>query len=201
MPRIECLLWDFGDTLCDERFIWSSGPEWMAVYETFDADGLGASWNLGEIDTQTFAEAISGRLKLSPEDVVAHMTECCRAIRFFETTYAFFRARHRPQAIVTVNPDLFSEVIVPLAGFDRDCDAIVTSWEERSVDKRILNRLAIERMGLDCDNDAALLIDNKRINIDDWLGVGGAGYHHVGDEVFARDLATGLEAMAERIER
>ena len=40
MPRgksVECLLWDFGDTLCDERFIWSSGPAWMAVYESFDA--------------------------------------------------------------------------------------------------------------------------------------------------------------------
>ncbi len=25
-PPIQCLLWDFGDTLCDERFIWSSAP-------------------------------------------------------------------------------------------------------------------------------------------------------------------------------
>ncbi len=38
--RVQCLLWDFGDPLCDERFIWRNGPEWMDVYETFD-DGLG----------------------------------------------------------------------------------------------------------------------------------------------------------------
>jgi hypothetical protein len=98
---------------------------------------------------------------------------------------------------VTVNPDLFSEVIVPLCGLDRVCDAIVTSWEERTDDKRILNRVAMERMGIDCHNNAALLIDNKRSNIDDWLTLGGAGYHHVGDDAFARDVARGLEAMAE----
>ena len=35
-----------------------------------------------------------------------------------------------------------------------------------------MNRLAIERLGIGCANRAALLIDNKRINIDDWEGVG-----------------------------
>ena len=38
---IRCLLWDFGDTLCDERFIWSRGPAWIEVYATFD-EGLGS---------------------------------------------------------------------------------------------------------------------------------------------------------------
>ena len=63
MTHIRCLLWDFGDTLCDETFIWRSGPEWMEVYETFDDGGLGAAWNLGEIDTREFASQLSGRME------------------------------------------------------------------------------------------------------------------------------------------
>lgn len=197
MSLIECLLWDFGDTLCNEQFIWSSGPEWMEVYETFDDDGLGAQWSLGAIDTRTFAEVLAERMNRSPAFIVQHMTECCRAIQFFDRTYEFFRSRHLPQAIVTVNPDLFSDVIVPVCGFRNDCDVIVTSWEEHTVDKRILNKLAIERLGIECGNQAALLIDNKRSNIDDWIGVGGAGYHHVGDERFAMDVSSGIDALAE----
>jgi len=196
MPQIECLLWDFGDTLCDERFIWGSGPEWMEIYETFDEDGPGASWSLGEIDTCTFAETIAARLHRSADSVVAHMTDCCNRIQFFDKTYTFFKSKHLPQAIVTVNPDLFSDVIVPLCGFHDDCEVIVTSWEERSDDKRILNKLAIERLGLDIDNKSALLIDNKRSNIDAWISVGGSGYHYAGDEAFAVDVGRGVDAMA-----
>ncbi len=35
--RVQCLLWDFGDTLSRETFIWSSGPEWELVYQSFDS--------------------------------------------------------------------------------------------------------------------------------------------------------------------
>ena len=33
--QVQCLLWDFGNTLCRETFIWSSGPEWEAVYHDY----------------------------------------------------------------------------------------------------------------------------------------------------------------------
>ena len=41
---IDCLLWDFGNTLCHETFIWSSGPEWKTLYRSFD-EGIGRAWN------------------------------------------------------------------------------------------------------------------------------------------------------------
>jgi hypothetical protein len=206
MP-IRCLLWDFGDTLCDERFIWNSGPDWLEVYQSFDDGGLGASWNLGELDTRGFAARLSERMDRSVASIIAHLTERCNHIRFFEKTYAFFKARHLPQAIVTVNPDLFSEAIVPICGFAADCDAIVTSWEEGTIDKNILNRLAMQRMGLlddtcdggACENADALLIDNKQSNIDAWVGIGGAGYHYTNDATFERDASGGVDALATRL--
>ena len=115
MAQVEGLLWDFGDTLCDERFICSSGPECIR----------------------------------SPDSIIEDMTEFCTSIRFFERT-----------------------------------------------DRRILNRFAIERLGLNCENKAALLIDNKISNVTDWIGVGGSGYHHTGDAFFSSDAAAGIDAMA-----
>ncbi len=195
MSQIKCLLWDFGDTLCDERFIWSSGPEWMEIYQTFENDGLGAAWNLGEINTREFAAELSKHMGRSAESIVSHMTERCNHITFFHQTYEFFKARRLPQAIVTVNPDLFSDVIVPICGFDAQCDVIVTSWQEGTIDKNILNRLAIERIGLSCANGESILIDNKRANVDRWARIGGLGYVYTDDASFAHDVTNGIDSL------
>ncbi len=191
---IRCLLWDFGDTLCDERFIWNSGPEWMAIYDTFD-DGLGQAWCLGEVDTPAFAAELATRMTLSAEVIATHMRERCNHIVFHPFTYAFFRERHRPQAIVTVNPDLFSEVIVPRHRLDQAVDAIVTSWEETSDDKGRLCEVAIDRLGGGITPSEALLIDNRQDCLASWAARGGAGYLFTTDDAFRRDVADGIDAL------
>ena len=103
--RVQCLLWDFGDTLCDELSLWRVGPEWMEVYRSFD-DGLGAEWSLGDLDTRGFVAELAKRMPLTELEILAHLTRT-DLFEFFPFTYSFFRARHRPQAIVTVNPALF----------------------------------------------------------------------------------------------
>ena len=167
----------------------------MKVYETFDDDGLGTQWCLGEITTREFSEALGTRMKRTPRSIAAHMAGCCRSIRYFPHTYDFFKSQHLPQAIVTVNPDLFSEVIVPRWNLNQYCGAIVTSWEQRTDDKNILNRVAIERLGLNCRNGEALLIDNKQENFDRWLSRDCAAYLSTTDDQFGRDLADGIDAL------
>ena len=194
MP-IRCLLWDFGNTLCRETFIWSSGPEWEAVYRAFDG-GWAHGWNVGAMDSEEFARRASEHIALPPEQILAHMHERSRHIEFFEFTWAFFQRRHRPQAVVTVNPDLWSEVIVPLHGFDETADALVTSWEERTVDKGVLCSIALERLSLDCEPSEALLIDDKPANLDAWAERSGAGYLYVSDEAFERDVSKGIDHLA-----
>lgn len=168
----------------------------MEVYKSFDHNNLATAWNQGNLDIQTFAEALVPLLHLPADAIVARMIERCHEIQFYDQTYTFFKARHLPQAIVTVNPDLFSEVIVPVYNLNTQCDMIVTSWEEGTEDKRILNRLAIERMEVDCVPGEALLIDNKLSNVKDWVDVGGAGYHYQGDQQFIEDAADGIDALA-----
>ncbi len=190
-----CILWDFGDTLCDETFIWNSGPEWMDVYRTLDS-GLGASWNLGQMDTQRFAAELSQRMTLTADAIVAHMIERCQHVEFFARTYEFFKSHAVPQAIVTVNPDLFTNVIEPAYRLGQSCEAIVTSWQEQTVDKAALCKVAIERLGLSCSNRQALLIDNKRSNIEAWTRREGAGYVYTTDEQFGRDIAKGIDSLS-----
>jgi phosphoglycolate phosphatase-like HAD superfamily hydrolase len=194
--RIECLLWDFGDTLCNELSLWRVSPEWMEVYRSFE-DGLGAAWQRGDLDTGGFVAELAKRMPLSEAEILAHLKRT-DLFEFFPFTYAFFRARHLPQAIVTVNPVHFSEVLVPAFAFDAVTDAIVVSAAEKTTDKGELCRRALERMNLGCDPSRALLIDNRQSNLDAWAGHRGLGYLYTTDAAFRRDVAGGIDGLGRR---
>ena len=195
MTKIKCLLWDFGDTLCDELSLWRHSPEWMDVYRSFDEeDGLGAAWSLGYLDTHQIAETLAERMSLTEAEIRAHLSRT-DLFEFFPFTYAFFRARHRPQAIVTVNPAQFRAMAEDLS-FDEVTDTIVISAEERIIDKGVLCEIALQRMPLAIANERALLIDNKQANIDAWVRRGGSGYLYTTDSVFRRDIEAGIDALA-----
>ena len=191
--RVECLLWDFGDTLCNELSLWRASPEWMEVYRSFDG-GLGAAWERGDLDTRGFVVELAKRMTLTEVEILAHLNRT-ELFEFFPFTYAFFRERHLPQAIVTVNPTFFSEVVVPGCALDEVTDVIVVSGEEKTVDKAELCRRALERMNLSCDPSRALLIDNKRANLDAWARSGGIGYLYTTDAAFRRDVAWGIDNL------
>jgi hypothetical protein len=191
--QIRCLLWDFGDTLCDELSLWRCSAEWMDVYRSFD-DGLGAAWSLGDLDTHGFVTELAKRMPLSESEILAHLKRT-ELFDFFPFTYAFFRDRHLPQAIVTVNPAFFTEVIVPGCALHEVTDAIVVSGEERTIDKGELCQRALDRMNLGCDPSQALLIDNKRTNLDEWAGRGGIGYLYTTDSVFQQDVGRGIDGL------
>lgn len=96
---------------------------------------------------------------------------------------------HRlPQALVTVNPDLFADYIVPAHELAIVFDAIVMSFAERTADKPSLCRIALDRLGFDGDPSAALLIDNRKDLVHAWQTVGGAGYWFQNDEQLRRDI-------------
>ena len=50
------------------------------------------------------------------------------------------------QAIVTVNADLFSNVVVPEYRLDRQVDLIVASWQQGSEDKSAVCECAIAQL-------------------------------------------------------
>ncbi len=195
--RIRCLLWDFGNTLCDELSLWRVSPEWMEVYRSFDdEDGIGAAWSLGALDTHEVVAKLAERMTLTEGEIHAHLSRT-DLFEFFPFTYAFFRARHLPQSVVTVNPASFREMAQDLA-FDEVTDTVVISGEEKTIDKGELCEIAIHRMPIECANGHALLIDNKRSNLDAWAKRGGIGYLYTTDAAFERDVADGIDGLVAR---
>lgn len=195
--HVQCLLWDFGNTLCDELSLWRGSPEWMEVYRSFDDEtGIGAAWSLGDLDHREVASRLAERMDASEAEIRAHLVRT-DLFDFFPFTYAFFRARRLPQALVTVNPASFRQMARDLA-LDAVTETIVVSGEERTIDKGELCEIALGRMRLGCPRDRALLIDDKPANLDAWVRRGGIGYLYTTDSAFRDDVSGGIDGLVRR---
>jgi FMN phosphatase YigB (HAD superfamily) len=183
---VEVLLWDFGDTLVNEQWMRQAPPEypewarvWNEVMETCAAD-----WDTGRTsEREVFAE-MSRRSGLAADFVEQHADACCRAITFHPIAWQTARARHRPQALVTVNCDLFLDRVSRRHRLADHFDAIVVSCLEGTTDKTALCDLALERLGFTGERSGTPLIDNRRDLTDAWTEAGGVAYHYVGDASF-----------------
>jgi FMN phosphatase YigB (HAD superfamily) len=196
VPDVRYLLWDFGDTLVDQRWMWpcpDGVPGWTEWYQALGAGELGERWELGELSTDDLAVTLAAEFGITTDAAMTHMQSCCRAVQFFPHAWGAARARSLPQAIVTLNSDVFSRFVVPAYELGKVFDVIVTSWEEGTRDKADLCQIALERLG-GKDPAQALLIDNIEANVDAWRARGGQAYLFVGDEQFASDVVRLLAA-------
>ena len=185
------LLWDFGDTLVDERWMLRAPdtcPDWPTAWRTVMAARADA-WNIGDITASDVYQHLSAVTGLTSEAVETHARDCCHRLFFNESAWRTATEHRLPQAIVTVNPDLFADLIVPHYGLSGIFDEIVMSWAERTDDKAALCDVALARMSFGGDRESALLIDNRQDLIEAWRRLGGSGYWFQSDEQFAEDLA------------
>jgi len=184
---VRAILWDFGDTLADERWMRAPMPEaprWPELYARFSESELAERWNIGAVGIDEIAAHFAEQLGIEAARVRAHMEACSRAIIFFPLVHELTQRRALPQAIVTVNPDIFSLVVVPAYALSSQFEAIVTSWQTGSLDKAELCDRAIAMLNPQFRRDECLLIDNREDAVARWTDKGGAAFHFQGE----RDL-------------
>lgn len=184
------LLWDFGDTLVDERWMRrppAEFPKWEAVWLDLMGDHAD-DWNVGRVGRAEVFGAIAERSGMSAAAMKSHARTCCERLLFNETAWRLASERRLPQALVTVNPDLFADFVVPAHGLDDVFDVIVMSFEELTDDKPTLCDIALDRLGFTGPRSDALLIDNRRDLVEAWRDVGGTGYWFQSDQQLRADL-------------
>ncbi len=187
---IEIILWDFGDTLVDQGWMLKElpgFPGWPKLFRDEIWDGeLGDQWSRGDISGEQVARQLATTLSATAELVMQHMQQCSRNIDFSPVLHQFARAQETPQAIVTVNPDIFTQIIVPHYKLTESFDPIITSWQEKELNKADLCDITLKRLSI--ERSGALLIDNMKGNIDEWDARGGKGYWYRGDSSFINEI-------------
>jgi phosphoglycolate phosphatase-like HAD superfamily hydrolase len=195
---LQAVLWDFGDTLADERWMLApldGAPGWPEAYRrVLDGGDLADRWNVGSIAAADVAEEFGRALSVPGHRVLRHMRACCRKVSLCLDVMALTAALAPPQAIVTINPDIFSEVVVPHYALRERFAAIVTSWEERTLSKADLCEAAMSRLPGAVDREACLLIDNRADNVAEWRARGGAAWLFEGYRSLTEHLSDQMEA-------
>jgi phosphoglycolate phosphatase-like HAD superfamily hydrolase len=188
------VLFDFGDTLADETWMYADlgvFADWPNTDRRVVAP-LGTDWGLGRITTSEVVGRMAAALGAKQQAVEQHFAQLHRAIRFFARVVAAIRRRRErggTQALVTVNPADFGSILT-LHGLQGLFDVVVISGQEGLDHKPALAVLAAERMGIGVEG--AVLIDNIERNVTGFRVIGGLGYHFRGEDQFVADVTNGL---------
>jgi FMN phosphatase YigB (HAD superfamily) len=190
---VTVVLFDFGGTLADEHWMRASDPPFPGFSAAYHREREAATkdWDCGRVSTDELARRIAQHLAVDAAAVRSHIGVLCRQLVFFDSVMAYARRRRdeaRPQALVTVNPDLFADIVEHYR-LDVLFDAIVVSSTEQTDDKLLLCKRALHR--LDRPITDALLIDNLAANVAAFRDAGGHAYHFIDDATFAADLRSG----------
>lgn len=140
----------FGDTLVDEqwmRHVPAACPSWEDVWIEVMST-LADPWNVGAVTSAKVFAELARRAGMTATEVAAHARVCCEQLAFRPTAWRVARERRLPQALVTVNPDLLTDIIVPAYGMGDVFDIIVTSAAEATADKTELCLRARARLGV-----------------------------------------------------
>jgi hypothetical protein len=184
------LLWDFGDTLVDERWMLRAPTgcsDWPRAWADVATDHA-SEWNIGRATERDIFDVLSERTGLDVGTIERHAADCCRAIRFHSFAWRIARERRLPQALVTVNPDLFVKRVAKPYNLERHFDTIVVSCTEGTDDKTRLCEIALDRLRFDGARADALLIDNRQDLVRAWEDSGGTAYWYRGDDRFEADI-------------
>lgn len=127
------LLWDFGDTLVDERWM-RTPPVGCPTREAAWLEVMAHSayrWNPGAVTSTKIFDALSVRTGMAREQVEAHACRCCEQLVFNETAWRVAKERWLPPSARHGEPDLFTDHIVPRSRPDSGVRHVV-GW--RSMD-------------------------------------------------------------------
>src|SRR5262245_35021003 len=119
--QLELICWDLGDTLVDEHWLDVAPAGFPAWAERFPAiaqqrSDLWDLWGTGDVRLPQIVSVLAdGMPELDAATIEEHLRARSRDLSFYEASWeAVQNARGRVlQACVTVNPDIFTEVIVP----------------------------------------------------------------------------------------
>jgi hypothetical protein len=161
-------------------------PEWTDAWQAFGASELSAHWGRGEASIDDVVAHLADATGMSAGRVLTHLEERFRDLTFHCHTWEIARAGEHRQAIVTVNPVEFRDIVATYE-LDRVFEVIVISGEEHTDDKADLCDRSLRRMGIS-ERGRSLLVDNIESNVVSWRSRGGLGWYR-GDHAFTDELA------------
>lgn len=199
---IRCILFDFADTLCSVPYFTGISPEVLEIVRTV-IFGSGKAqwadpWMRGDLTSVEIADYLARRTGVAPEVLLAQCEQNCARLPLNPAIWRFAQAQRgqgRLTALVTVNADVFSRVVVPALRLAEVFDVVVNSADHHVTEKLALCEIAFRRLN-GCDFSNSLLIDDHPENVAAFRARGGQAYCYTTDETFAEWADNGEQFLA-----
>ena len=197
--NINCVIFDFAFTLCSELYFKELGTESeRKITELiFRGDNIGKwadPWMSGELTSKDICNYLSENLPFSSDIIYSALCRGCSNLEMNQEVYSFAKTladSDKKTALVTINADIFSHIVVPQNGLDSLFDIIVNSADRHERDKGKLFQHTLDLFSSDITFSTTLLIDDS--SIVDWFETqGGYAYKYTDDNSFLEWMKTNL---------
>jgi FMN phosphatase YigB (HAD superfamily) len=190
--RINCVVFDFGFTLCPDFYFNVAPPEyphWQQIFQQriFANKDLVDCWMVNEVTTADIAAVIAQEVDLDLAEIIEYMQEGCKNLSFNPALMQFALAQRsfgRKTALVTANMDIFTQIVVPAHGLDTIFDMIINSADYGEINKEHLWPLAFRQLGKGIGYANSVLIEDSRPAAERFRQLGGLAYRYTGDDAF-----------------
>ena len=181
--NLRCIIFDFAFTLSSDHF----GNKYEAAYGKFvfgeDCGHISSPWMEGRVSSHDIAEFLASKLELPPKIIHDDLIQSCVNFKFNPEVWDFALAQRqagRKTAIVTINADVFTKVIVPAHNLENIFDVIVNSADYGEPCKEVLWQMALDKLGSEYSFSDCLLIDDAAHNVQRFQELGGCSYLYTG---------------------
>jgi len=196
MTKIRAVIFDYGFTISAEYYFnvpHPRIPKWRELIQQyiFEDPGVTRKWMEGRIGLDNIATIIEQETNEQSGSILACLRAGCQRLRENKAVIRFaktLKAKGIRIGLVTVNFDVFNEVIVPGHKYDDLFDVIVNSCDWGEIDKRNLWPIAFERLGEDINYGNSLLIDDGERETNLFRAAGGLAIRYTDDRAFGNEI-------------
>lgn len=189
---VKCIVFDFANTLSSDLYFQTQPefcPNWRELFQKYvfsDKQRL-TDWCTGKISTSDIASIMQKHIKIPIDTIIAEMYNGCKNISFNQAVWQFTESQRnigRKTALVTINMDIFTNIIVPFYGLDRIFDVIINSADYSTDNKLELWQVAYKLFDSNISYNNSLLIDDSDKWVTEFRNCGGEAYRYKNDNEF-----------------
>lgn len=179
--KLRAVIFDYGLTIGREYYFNRKHPRvdnWSDLIQeiVFLDHEFSQQWMVGKKNVKDIAMTIASRTGVDETEILTFLKDGCKSIAENEDVISLARKLAQtgiPIALVTLNFDIFNEILIPHHGYSEIFNVIINSCDYGTIDKTSLWPIAFNAMGSNISYGDCLLIEDRKCETDRFVALGG----------------------------
>jgi predicted acetyltransferase len=194
--EIKAVIFDYGLTIGAEYYFNVQHPDipnWNEIIQetVFRNKTFIDKWLTGDVSLIDVAKKIEAETKINQNQTLDTLKKGCMNLKENEEVIEFAKElniNNFPIAMVTLNFDIFNEIVIPYHAYDRIFKVIINSCDYNEIDKKKLWPIAFKKLGTEINYENSLLIEDSKYEVDRFVSMGGNAILYHSDTILKEEL-------------